>query len=197
MEVLQSLSDNQIINALRSGDKMEEERVFLDLFDRFYGLIESLVVNKGGTKDDAKEVFWAGATALWHNIQKKDFELSATLKTYFYKICEYKWFEELRKRKRQSDRTTEVKEVHHQFPAKDNIEEGLFSKERNQWLWNKIEQLSEKCIALLTMFHIEGQSMKEITQKTDFPNEKATKSSVYRCRQKLIDLVLKDPNFPR
>jgi RNA polymerase sigma factor (sigma-70 family) len=196
MENHSSLKDEEILAGLCSGNKQQEDRVLISMYQNYFGMIQSHVLKNNGKPEDAEDIFWTGLEAFWNKARQDDFSLSSTVKTYFYSICKYKWLEELRRRKRKEDKHNPLDDDHQEIPADTDISGELLTEEKHEWLWEKIRMLSEKCVDLLTYFYVKGDSMKQIAEALGFSNSNSAKSAASKCRKQLTELIMEDPHFP-
>ena len=73
--------------------------------------------------------------------------------------------------------------------SSENLEKDLISKERKKTLEQLIELLGERCKKIMTLVFYEEMSMKNIAIEMGLSGENVAKSSHYKCKQKLIELI--------
>ena len=81
-----SLSDRKIIDRIREGDR----EVLIELYKAHEGMIANHVLQHSGNEEDAQDLLQDTLVALWQNVRKPQFELSAKLTTASFKkpsIC--------------------------------------------------------------------------------------------------------------
>lgn len=196
MEKHTPFKDEEILAKLCSGNKQQEDRAIMSLYQAYFGLIQSHILKNNGSPEDAEDIFWTGLEAFWNKARQDSFSLSSTIKTYFFSICKYKWLEELRRRKRKDDKHNPLDDDHQEIPADVDLSGQILEDEKHEWLWKKIRMLNKKCIDLLTQFYVKGDSMKQIAQSLGFSGSDSAKSAASKCRKQLTKLIMEDPHFP-
>jgi len=80
-------TDNEIIECLRN----RQSYVVRYLSDRYMPMIRLMVYQKGGSLEDAKDIFQDGLMIMLEKIDNKDFVLTCKFKTFLYCVCENLW----------------------------------------------------------------------------------------------------------
>jgi len=138
-----------------------------------------------GKEEDIDDVLQDAVIAVWQNINKPDFILSAKLTTYVYSIARNLWLKQLQKRSRFD------KAGDRQF---DNLSEqpaDLAGNMDNELIKACMEKLGDTCRNLLSYFYFDGMEMREIAVKLSFANADTAKSKKYQCLKKLEEIVRK------
>ena len=84
---MDNYNDQHIIESIRK----REDVAFKDLQVKFQDSIRLMVMEMGGSPEDAKDVFSEGLIALIRLVDQKDFELSCKLGTLVYALCKKTW----------------------------------------------------------------------------------------------------------
>lgn len=87
-------SDREIIECLRN----RKSYVVHYLFDRYLPMIRLMVIQMGGTGEDAKDLFQDALLIMLLKIDSRDFVLTCKFKTFLYSVCENLWKSILSKR---------------------------------------------------------------------------------------------------
>jgi RNA polymerase sigma factor (sigma-70 family) len=87
-------TDIEIIECLRK----RQSYVVHFLSERFMPMIRLMVCQKGGSTDDAKDIFQEGLIIMIGKIDDGDFTLTCKFKTYLYSVCLNLWKSVLDKR---------------------------------------------------------------------------------------------------
>lgn len=82
--IVKEFTDSEIIQSLRSRDSS----VIYFLTDRYLPMIRLMVMNMGGSAEDAKDIFQEGLMIILEKTDSRDFALSCKFKTFLYCICE-------------------------------------------------------------------------------------------------------------
>src|SRR5689334_3838914 len=96
MFIRPKLSDEEIVSQVRKGN----EKVLVKIYEMNYVNVRSYILKNSGKEDDIDDVLQEAVIAVWQNINKPDFILSAKLTTYVYSIARNIWLKQLQKRSR-------------------------------------------------------------------------------------------------
>ncbi|RPI45561.1 MAG: sigma-70 family RNA polymerase sigma factor, partial [Bacteroidetes bacterium] len=143
------------------GIRNREDNAFHYLQVKFRYSIRLMVLESGGTEEDARDVFNDGIEALIRLADREDFRLNCRLGTLVYAICSKIW-KQLLKKKRHLRKYLFMKE--------DDRPEGDFSEDQDQQLyreifWNSFRQLNKSCQEILESYLLEVPP-REIAEKT-------------------------------
>ncbi|HEY4150405.1 MAG TPA: sigma factor, partial [Chitinophagaceae bacterium] len=89
------MNDQKIIELIRDG---KSDRALTVLYKHF-PMMRKLVLTRGGTAQDAEDIFQEALIILCRKAGKPGFILTAQLSTYLFSICRFLWNDELKKRK--------------------------------------------------------------------------------------------------
>ena len=141
-------ADHQYIEALRRND----EAGIRDIYRQYSGQALRWIVQRGGTPDDARDVFQDTLMAVFEKAQQSGFVLTCPLGALLHVIWSRKWVDRLR----QKNRDTEVRNAEERRydlevseDALSIAEESLAEQSRQERLARSFEQLSELCRQLL------------------------------------------------
>lgn len=166
------MNDQQLIVLLGSG---KQHIAFKKLY-AYFPKIRTMILARGGSKDDAADVFQEALIILCRKAEGGKFELSSSLGTYLFSVCKFLWNDELKNRRKN-------------FQESLNEETDLIDEISDLWesekKWKDAETvmatLGERCIQLLQYFYFEKLSMKLIAKKMDYHSEKIAKNQKYKC----------------
>ena len=144
------MSDQRHIQALRRND----ERGIREIYELFSGQTIRWVISKGGTVDDARDVFQEGLVAIFEKAQKPDFVLTCPLGALLHVICSRKWVDRIREKTRET-RVRNEEERRYAAEATEDVlveaEDILAEARRQQCLRQAFQDISELCQKLLTL----------------------------------------------
>ncbi len=143
---------NGLLDRLRSGEKAAVK----ELYEQYYHHCKWVVLNGGGSDDDAQDVFQQVVFSLWEKLERADFEIKSTLKGYLYNACKYIWWDIKKKDKGVS--LDHIKEI----ADEDGIAAKTAEEKRYEQLYACIELLGGECKTLLERTYFENLSDKEI-----------------------------------
>ena len=186
IEISKGLDDESLIQGIKKGRK----RTLLHIYKKYFPYIKSHILKNSGSEDDAKDVFQDAMMAIFQNVSNKDFELTCQFKTYLHAVSSNIWKKKLRDIKGQT--LTEYQDASHL--AQEEIDDAVLTLERYQFYNRKFKELSEKCQQILKMY-LNGVNMKRITEHFGFASVSYTKKRKFVCKEKLIALIEKDPEY--
>lgn len=143
-------TDHQYIEALRRND----ERIIREIYKQYSGQALRWVVTRGGSPDDARDIFQEALIAVFEKAQQPDFVLTCPLGALLHVIYSRKWIDRLRQKGREGEVRNEEERRYSLEVADDALsiaEEALAEESRQAKLSRAFEQLSELCRRLLTL----------------------------------------------
>lgn len=186
IEISKRLDDDGLIQGIRKGRK----RTLLHIYKKYYPYIKSHILKNSGSEDDAQDVFQDAMMAIFQNVSNKDFELTCQFKTYLHAVSSNIWKKKLRSIKGKD--FIEYQDASHL--AQEEIDDAVLTLERYQFYHRKFRELSEKCQQILKMY-LSGVNMKKITEHFGFASVSYTKKRKFICKENLIKLIEKDPEY--
>lgn len=84
---MKEYSDQDIIKCLKN----RESYVVRYLYDRYLPMIRLMVYQKGGTSEDAKDLFQNALIIMVEKMDNNDFVLTCKFKTFFYSVSVNLW----------------------------------------------------------------------------------------------------------
>lgn len=180
------MTQDQIVQLISSGNR---EKAFLKLYE-YFPAIKSLVLQSGGSEEDAYDIFQEALIVLYRKVQKEDFKISSTVETYLYGVCRFMCYAQNRKNTKQVDWKVSLDQN-----QEDQIEELFQQEAKFQLAETALKTLGEKCLEILNMFYHRGITMVEIAEKMKFSSAKIAKNQKYKCleraRNKYVELKSK------
>lgn len=174
------------LSIIRSGNAAGLRTIYKDFLPR----IARHIMNKGGSYDDAKDVFQDAIIVLYEKTQQPDFELTSRFYTFLFGICRNIWGNRLQKKSR-----TEVTIPEDAKYKSDTDTEALIYKaEENRLFWDAFKKLGEDCQRLMQLF-FEKTKMEEITSVMGYGSVNYTKKRKFVCKEKLVRFVKEDERF--
>lgn len=171
------MDDIKIIELLKSG---KEDIAFLKLYKN-YPPIEKLVLSKGGSKEDAKDVFQDALIIFYEKVVGTEFKLTSAISTYVYSVSRFIWKDRLIKIKGNKIIGESI-----DVASDDELElQNAIEKEKKlKKVERVLTQIGDKCLQLLKLFYYEGLSMKKIATKLGFKSENVAKNQKYKCLER-------------
>lgn len=142
--------DHRYIEALRSNDP----RVIREIYQQHESNILRWVISRGGSSDEARDVFQDALIALFEKAQNPEFVLTCPLGALLHVICSRKWIDRLRaKGKEQKVRNEEERRytLEHDPDTLTIAEEAISEQQHQARLSRAFAQLSDLCRQLLNL----------------------------------------------
>jgi RNA polymerase sigma factor (sigma-70 family) len=175
-QVLPVNSEEEIILALRSKD----ERVLKTVYRQHYPQIANMVINNGGSVQEAKDIYQETIIIFYEKLQDEAFELTCRINTFLYSVSKRLWLKQLQFKNRFTDKFHEAGEE----VALDWKEVGS-NEEQYQAMHHALESIGEPCRTILKDFYMQSSSMEEITEKFGYTNSDNAKTQKYKCLKRL------------
>ena len=177
-------SDEEIIKIIKNGS---DQRVYHQLYRVVFPKIKKMIMYKGGTPEDARDVFQDAVLVFYKNVKKDSYELRTEIDAFIYSVSRNLWYNIVRKEKRKS-----YFEDGEENKIADVKYDKLIDEERQKAIVSLFSRIGERCKELLIYKFYDGLNMTEIKEKMNFSNENSAKTQHYKCKQKLIELIGKN-----
>jgi RNA polymerase sigma factor (sigma-70 family) len=138
------------------------------------------VLNKGGTKEDAQDIFQEALIIFCDKCLDPNFTCTASIDSYLYGTSRFLWKNLQRKKGLDVNSSSELND--NDIP--ENIEEDWDKESQFRLAENAIASLGEKCKDILKFFYIDKRKMEEITKILGFKSANVAKTQKYRCLEK-------------
>ncbi len=182
-------SVSMIKTTLRKQEYRDENAMYNCLYVLYFAKIESFVLNHGGNKADALDVFQDVSAAVLVALRNTEKQLSLdsdVISPYLMGIAKNVWRTRFR-RKSSTEVATDFTTVTDSGKSED-LGELLDELEDAQRLKEAIEQLPEKQRDFIKLFYFEDKSYTEIAMETGQSAE-GLKANRHRIVQKLRDYL--------
>jgi RNA polymerase sigma factor (sigma-70 family) len=178
-----ALSDSDLIEAIGQNEMLES--AIRQLYHDHAEITRSFIMGKGGTEQDADDIFQETVVAFIDAIQKSKFRQESGIRTYLISISKNIWYNEIRRRQRAGNREKLFEMERNQEDP--GINEIIQDRELKKQLNLLLENLGDSCRKILEMFYYENLSMKEIVSHLHYENEQVVRNKKYKCLQQLTD----------
>ncbi|MBN2863440.1 MAG: RNA polymerase sigma factor [Bacteroidales bacterium] len=176
------VSDTSIIE----GIKEQDDKTLNWLYDNYYQTVKKHVVKNSGTDDDVSDVFQDSIIILYNQIVDGTLQLNSDLKGYFFGIARNIWSAQLRKKRKTIELELDLLEE----PDIDDDNDRMFERIVSR----AFQKLKPDFQTVLTLYS-EGCSYDEIAEKMKLKNENYARRKKYLCKEALMVLVKKDPEY--
>jgi RNA polymerase sigma factor (sigma-70 family) len=182
-------SDSELVEAIREKEMLEQ--AILQLYQDHAEITSSFIMGKGGTEQDADDIFQETVVSFIDSVQKEKFRQESGIRTFLISISKNLWYNEIRRRQRAGNREKIFETGREQEEA--GISETIQDRELKQQLNQLLIELGESCRKILELFYYENLSMKEIVSHLHYENEQVVRNKKYKCLQQLADKMKQNP----
>ena len=181
-----TLSDKEYIQGLINEDR----KVLEAIYQNFSGRISNYIMRKGGSSEDAKDVFQDALLIIIDKVQHVDFQLTSSFYTYIFSINKYLWFNKSKAKSRKSVLLPDDNTLR----GDNNIERELLNKEIDTIFQENFKKLGDFCQQLLTM-SFEKKDTTMIAKLLKLTNAHAVRTRKYRCQEALKKIMRADSRY--
>ncbi len=182
---MKKFTDKEIIDGIHK----EDHKVLSFIYGEWYPMVERMVINHGGSEEDAKDIFQDALVIIYRKIKSEGLYLSCKFSTYLYSISRKLWLQEFK--------SPEAKNISHEEPEDVVCEpepETVDEYRIYAIIEKHINALSTDCQKIIRM-HFDRADIRQISAMLGYDNDHYTMDRKYRCKQSLIKRILKDPEF--
>lgn len=182
---IEGKSDQELCKLLMEGERSQVSKALEVIYIRHYPSVEKYIFQKGGSENEAKDIYQEGMTAFYLQVKKGNFRQESNIKTYLIGICKRLWFKELKKRK------PRVELAEHMFTPEENSLniENEKPSDLTYEVFQVFKQISEDCQKVLELYYFERLSMQAIAEEFNFSGVQSAKNKKMKClkylRQKI------------
>jgi RNA polymerase sigma factor (sigma-70 family) len=191
MKVNWSLSDSEILDAIRQGSGLDTaiRAVYRDHFESMTWIVK----NNSGSQQDAEDIFQEVLVNFIELVQKNKFRGDSSIKTFLFSMTKHAWLNELKKRGRSEVRELKYEKARDQ--KETDVSHLMAEREEKKQVMQVVEQLGDTCKKILVMFYYENLSMKEILSSLEYENEQVVRNKKYKCLKQLEQMITSNPSL--
>jgi RNA polymerase sigma factor (sigma-70 family) len=171
------VSDLEMLRFLRSENKVLEDKALTELAHRNRVRLLSYLSRNGGNQEEATELMQDCLVAIFYNVRKPAFALTAKLDTYFFAIARNLWLKRLRSKRREIQLVEWPVEM--DLPAHD-LPDALWQEEPTP-MAQLLSKISQRCKEVLTMIFVDDLGIKEIKEQLGYASEQAVRNKKSEC----------------
>jgi DNA-directed RNA polymerase specialized sigma24 family protein len=147
-------------------------------YDQFFVQVARLVGKRGGTLDDAKDIFHDALILYYEKMMQLDFELQSSEEAYIIGIVKNLWSQKIKiNLKSQSIAKT---------PDITIDETNIVDEHR---LYKLLLSAGKKCLDLLSHFYVQQTALKDIATTLGFSSEHSASVQKYKCLEKIRETI--------
>lgn len=175
------MTDSQIIEFI---EQRKEGKAMVKLY-QYQNVVKKMILSKGGTNDDALDIFQEALIILCKKVWQGNFQLKSKLDTYIYGICYNLWRDHLKTRK--DNLFTEMEDDYH---IEDDLNEFIEREGKISLIEDILSKIGEKCLKLLKLFYYEKMKVKEIVNILNYSSENTVKVQKYKCIERAKKMII-------
>jgi RNA polymerase sigma factor (sigma-70 family) len=168
------MDDQKIITLIRTGKNDQA----LNALYRHYPLMRKMIRSRGGTSNDAEDIFQEALIILVRKTKEAGFTLTAQLGTYLFSVCRYLWKDELKRRRHEVSADFETGLT---VSEEQELEEAVENENQAKLAEKALNELKERCRELLLLFYEGRLKLKEIAARMGYSSENTAKNQKYKC----------------
>ena len=184
---MKEYTDNEIIECLRN----RQSYVVHWLSDRYMPMIRLMVYQKGGSTEDARDIFQDGLIIMLEKLDDKKFNLTCKFKTFLYCVCEHLWKTILEKRQSAANYLNRRNEPESEKDFTDMIDYKMYE----QIIQDVFKTLDPISIKILTLYWQEN-SLQEIADQLGYTYGYVRKKKC-EAQGELTEKVKRHPGYMR
>lgn len=167
------MTDQEIIKEVRSGNNEKPIKYLYQEFPK----IKQLVLNGGGSKLLAEEIFNDSLVLLLEKLRDPNFELTSKLTTYLYGINRFLLLNQLRK----EGKSVSLEWKDTLILSQDDFGYDYEKEEKLTLLEKVLDSISDKCKSIFKLFYFQNKSMKTIAKELNYSSVNSAKTQKYKC----------------
>jgi RNA polymerase sigma factor (sigma-70 family) len=177
---METNSDRLLFAQLRKN----ERNAYITLYDQYFNDLARYILNNNGSREDAEDNFQETLLVLVHKIQKPDFTLESSLKTYLFAINRNLWFKKLRSQHKTISQD-EIDQVVYEEDFLYLQEKVAREENRLGFLKNLLENITGHCVILITRIFFKMEEPEEMIRELGYKNAHTFQNQKYKCISQL------------
>jgi RNA polymerase sigma factor (sigma-70 family) len=159
------------------------------LSDRYLPMIRLMVSQKGGSADDAQDIFQDGLIIMLEKIDNEDFNLTCKFKTYLYCVCENLWKSVLDKRTAAANYFSRRDETEGEKDFTETLDHKMYED-----IFREVFESLDKVSKTILNYYWQEMTPQEIAYKLGYTYNYVRKKKS-EAQAELTDKVRKHPGY--
>ena len=173
MEATEEVRDSQCSS--------RREPIFMDLYEQAFPLTALFVSRRGGSLEDAKDIFHDALIIYHEKTLQPHFKSPVSPESYILGISKHLWIRKYRK----DAAHVSLSGYEHSI----SIPEDYFPDVDTSRLLIILERSGKKCMELLQAFYYENLPMKKIAGVFGYSSDRSATVQKYKCLEKVRDTI--------
>ncbi|UOQ78935.1 sigma-70 family RNA polymerase sigma factor [Hymenobacter sp. 5516J-16] len=169
----------ETIASLRHALLTDRHQTLTGIYQRTFPMVRRHVQQRGGSAQDAKDVFQDALVIFYEKAVGETLVLSASVSTYLVGVCRNLWRRELSRRSQQP--LTGLMEEHGELPEDPETAETPAALS----VLDYVEQLGERCKSVLLAFYYFQQPLEQIARTHDYRSVRSATVQKFKCLERL------------
>jgi RNA polymerase sigma factor (sigma-70 family) len=178
-------SDKDVLSALQKGN---DDAVLSFLYKVVLPKVKHYIKTNRGNEDEAKDIFQDAVIIFYKKVKLNQFPEEVNITAYICRVAKNLWIN----RAKRLNKTTELPNEDFLQTDDEDFLSNLITEEKKNTVKNLLSEIGEECQTLLKYSVYDNLSMKEICSLMGYSSENVAKTYNYRCKQKLVQLVMKN-----
>jgi len=193
MEVSTKTADAELLEDLRSGDRMDD--AIKAIYRSYFDSLAWYVMNNNGSRQDAEDIFQEVVVSFIDLVQKNKFRGESGIKTFLFALNRHAWLNELKKRGRTLKREEKYQKGQELMEA--NVSDIIIDREERRQVVYLLEKLGDTCKKILLLFYYENLSIAEILNSLHYENEQVVRNKKSKCLKQLEQMISEQPELKK
>ena len=173
--------NKEILEAIQNG---QNEKILNYLYKTSLPQIIAFISRNNGDEDEAKDIFQDAVVALITTVKLGKYIEGKDVNGFLYFVSRNLWVNRIKKRNKQFD----INDLEF-TPEADSPLAVIITEDKKNAIDLVLDRLGSRCKQILKHVIYDDLSMKEIAAIMDFAGETVVKSTHYRCKQKLMEIL--------
>lgn len=179
-------------DAIVKGILQGDPKTLQDFYNKHFNSVKHYIRIRGGTLEDAEDVFQDGVVFLYTKLKENTLVLTSSPGTYFIGVCKGIWSNRLRKKNLRKGTDIDGRDLLN-IADDPGFTEAIEKQERFNLFQKNFQKLSVKCKEILQLV-FQKNTAKDIAKQLN-NSEGYIKKKSFECKKKLTELVREDPLY--
>lgn len=187
---MKSLNDKEIFELIQ---KAKYKKALDSLYKSEFPKIKKYITRNSGDDESARDIFHQALMTLISHIQLGKFKTEYSIAAFLYVVAINRW---KRLHTKKTISTIDIDQAHlEKYKESDSLYDEMFDKEKFNFVMQVFSKVGENCKQILKFLIYDKMSMKEVKDEMGYSSEQAVKTRHYKCKQKLIGVLDKNPEL--
>jgi DNA-directed RNA polymerase specialized sigma24 family protein len=171
--------------------KTEKNGTYQELYILCFEDVKRFITGRGGTAEDAEDIFQDSLIVLVEKLRRDDFALTASLKTYLTAIAKYIWFKQYKKGILQNNVISYVTD--------EMYSDISIAVENEKTFWEKIKgamaKITNHCNQLLHDIFFKNKTGNTIQKEYGYTSLHNAQNQKYKCINQIKKALEQEKNL--